>query len=339
MAFRDREKTRLTATGLVACLFGQDADGGGDYAGSARAFCLPVDVSSRNLHQSLRADALSYFESRAIHWHDGVENGRRPSNHMCCSQSACVNAWFAFRQDRDALRHILVDLGYPVQEVLPFAPDVAGRDHERDFVAFEWVGLRNYLKERTRGQVAPDDGRSRGQGFTSADFAFRFLRDDGRTQIVLGEWKYTEEYVSKGNMQFSNSKSKTDRLGIYAEYLRAADSPIRLGSVGAEALFFDPFDQLMRLQLLAHQMELAHELNADIVSVLHIAPRANRELAKVTSPSLAAFGADPHAIWSRVVGDDHFLGCDFEDLLPVLCRAAPLPAWADWMTLRYGGMS
>jgi len=54
------------------------------------------------------------------------------------------------------------------------------------------------------------------------------------------------------------------------------------------ALFFDLFYQFMRLQLLAQEMELSREMDADVVSVLHICPKANREFRdRVTSPHLA----------------------------------------------------
>jgi hypothetical protein len=39
------------------------------------------------------------------------------------------------------------------------------------------------------------DGR--GANATSADFALRFRRYDGRIELVLGEWKYTEFYSTR----------------------------------------------------------------------------------------------------------------------------------------------
>jgi hypothetical protein len=92
-------------------------------------------------------------------------------------------------------------------------------------------------------------------------------------QIVLVEWRYTERYSSK-NIRFSGRK--TDRLSIYEPHLSRADSSFAGSPASAEDLFFDPFDQFMRLHLLAAAMEREGEMDVEVVTVLHLVPGANR---------------------------------------------------------------
>ena len=222
-------------------------------------------------------------------------------------------------------------------EMLPFYLDKKLPDGSYPYVAFEWIGERNYLNEIRSRKVAPDRGRSRGANFTSLDFAFRFRRTDGRIQIVAGEWKYTEFYTRNVNLRFS--RSNTDRLDrIYRKHLEQPDCQIK-DSVKSEDLFFDPFDQLMRQQLLCTAMEREQEMGAEIVSLLHIAPKANRELLnRLTSPGLKAIGSDIHKIWTALTVADRFVGITVETLLPVVCQFVPTPESADYLQLRYGDM-
>ncbi len=334
MGFREREKERLVP--LKEQLFSAEACKAGIYKGKRYDFCLRNDCASENLNGRIRADALRYFEKRCIPWHDGIDGG--PSNHLCCSQSACVNLWFPFGQAPEALAAVLRELGYDVAELLPFEADAMPPDDGRRYVAFEWIGERNYLKERIRGRVAEDVERQRGQNFTSLDFSFRFRRSDGLIQIVAGEWKYTERYANGRSIQ--RSRSGTDRLEeIYAPALDAPDCQIALNGLPREALFFDPFDQLMRQQLLCSAMERHGEMGADVVSLLHVAPAANRDfMGRVTSPELRPVGDDVHEIWGMLVKPRRFMGVHVEDLLPVVCRNGPDQKWAEYMTTRYGGM-
>ena len=233
---------------------------------------------------------------------------------------------------------MLRELGYDVAEMLPFEADTMSPDDEHRYVAFEWIGMRNYLKERIRGRKAEDAERRRGQNFTSLDFAFRFRHSDGRIQIVAGEWKYTERYANGRCIR--HSRSGTDRSKqVYAPALGAPDCQIALNGLRREALFFDPFDQLMRQQLLCSAMESHGEMGADVVSLVHVAPAANRDfMGRVTSPELRRVGGDVHEVWRTLVKPGRFMGVYVEDLVPVVCRNAPDPGWAGYMTLRYGGM-
>jgi len=338
MGFRDREKERLMPVKLA--LWNGLASDPGEYKGNTYEFCLHESCSAENLHASIRDAAIGYFRARGIRWHDGRMNekpGDLPSNHLCCSQSFCVNSWFPSVVRPELLKQILSGLGYPAEEVMPMEADSPLDNGRFPCVSFEWIGLRNYLHETKSGRLVTDNKRTRGRYFTSADFAFRFRRRDQKIQIVLGEWKYTEE-TKAGDMRFSGSD--TDRLAIYRPELEREDCQIRPPqSISLDALFFDPFDQLMRLQLLASAMEREHEMGAEVVSVLHIAPKANKELLEtINSPQLSGLGTNVHEVWSRLVRDDRFRSCYTEDLLPILIGHAPREDWADYMTVRYVGM-
>jgi hypothetical protein len=339
MSFRDREKKRLVP--LKPELFSAEACEPGNYNKVPRDFCLRDDRSSENLHCTICDEAIAYFLERGIPWHDGMTVNRkkdRPSNHLCCSQSACVNFWFPYVRCPEKLAGVLRGLGYDVAEVLPFKRDAPLPDGAQPYVAFEWIGERNYLMETSGGRVADDDSRTRGANFTSLDFAIRFRQCDGAIHIIAGEWKYSENYANNKNIRYA--KSGTDRLEIYGPSFEMPDCQVELQGVAPEALFFDPFDQLMRQQLLASAMERETEMGAKIVSLLHVAPRINAELMnRITSPALQSLGDDIHAVWAQLVRNKRFKGCYTGELLQHVIANAPDIEWADYMKLRYGDMT
>ncbi len=82
-----------------------------------------------------------------------------------------------------------------------------------------------------------------GANFTSADFAFRFRENDGRIHLVLGEWKYTEEY---GRSYRASGRQGEARKNNYINFfkkqegvLSANDDMDRLYG----SLFYEPFYQ------------------------------------------------------------------------------------------------
>jgi hypothetical protein len=344
--FRQREKERVAQ--LRPALVSAVANADGEYAGAPRSFCLHEEHSGENLWAGVRQSALKYFSAREIPWHDGLRDseGRsagRPSNHLCCSQSSCVNALFVYREYPDLLAAALRDIGLPVAEVLPFdLDDAPGSPHGA--VAFEWIGRRNYLSETSYGRVSADTARKRGKGFTSADFAVRYREQGGQIGLLLGEWKYTERYSSMF-LRYATSKSKTDRLAIYKSALSAPWSQVSgVEDSEFDHLFFDPFLQLMRLQLLAGEMEHdgstgRPEMEATKVSVLHVAPEANHDfMDRITSEGLKPRAKTVHGVWATVASPGRFHGVDLVVLLKALIEHSPCEKWAAYMSKRYLGM-
>ncbi len=322
---------------------------GGTYNKITRPFCLPDRLSTYNLHEAIRQDAIDYFILRRIPWHDGhpnvdSETGIRtksgnPSNHVCCSQSQCINALYSFRRDPDALKRLLNNFGFDVAECLPILAD---HGEHGAFVGFEWIGAHNYLMEYQGGGPARCHERSRGANFTSADFIFRFKGANGKIHVILGEWKYTEDY--KNTKSKALGPSGATRLRIYKPLIK--NSGLHFGKkIKLKDLLYEPFYQMMRFQLLAVGMEKPvpgenfGEMNADIVSVLHVSPSANEGLRKtVTSPALRIHGNDIYDVWDQIAPEERFHHIDSDKLID-LVTSGNIPAgfdnWAQWMRRRY----
>ncbi len=324
-----QEKRRLAEFRTTSPFFSETARGrDGLYRGRERPFCLPVECAAENLYQGIRAAALEYFHSEGILWHDGVN--RNPSNHLCDSQVFCVNTLFPFAKEPDGLSDLL----------RPHFPDLRRAVPVRQgrYVEFEWIGDANYLNER----VPRGEKRTRGANCTSADAIVAFERADAKRQVVLIEWKYTESYAGQ-SIRFA--KSGTDRAAIYRNLFDAADCPIdkqllaSLDGDGShyEDLFFEPFYQFMRQQFLAWKMESARELDADVVSVLHIAPSVNAGFRRITSPRLRVLGPTAVSVWSKLVRDNRFKSICTEDLFGTIAggRFAKLQPWKEYMLARY----
>ncbi|GAP13076.1 hypothetical protein LARV_00818 [Longilinea arvoryzae] len=302
--------------------FSAAARADGIYKNHAYPFCLPRECAAENLFAGIRQDAIDYFTAHAIQWHDGQDHN--PSHHLCDSQVCCVNFLDAFAHQPRALAALLKPRFPDLAEMLPVED---GR-----FVAFEWIGDRDYLHE----QKNPGKPRSRGANFTSADAAVRFKRLDGSIQVVLIEWKYTESYAGTDLQIAASGVSRAD---IYRYLFEAPDCPLDKTALPAyEALFFEPFYQLMRQQFLAHEMEKARELGVDMVSLMHISPAHNQDFRRVTSPRLRSLGESATGVWQRLVKDaGRFIPAFSEELFGRFdVRPFPeLRSWWEYITGRY----
>ncbi len=321
--FLKAEKVRQVAFKLASDYFSAEAKPEGVYKGKPRPFCLPVAQAAENLAPDIRAQVLDHFRARRIQWHSGIQSG--PSNHLCDSQVCCVNFLFTFGSEPDALGTLLRPVFPETRRMLPV--DDSGR-----YVTFEWIGERNYLGEKVaRGTV-----RTRGANATSADAIVMFERNDGRRQIVLIEWKYTESYTG---ISLRTSASGTDRTTIYMPLYEQANCPLDGSIIPAFSdLFVEPFYQFMRQQLLANEMEKAHELGAELVSVLHIAPAHNKDFLAVTSPALVSLGPSAIEAWKRLTRhSNRFVSVSTEGLFggfPI--RSFPvLQDWWAYIASRY----
>lgn len=304
-----------------------------------RDFCLADDHSYENLYQGIRDSAITYFLIRGIPWHDGLKGRRLPSNHLCCSQSCCVNFLFPLVKRPDLIKSIF---GYYYPEIatpLPITEDKPLTDGTYPFIAFEWIGTRDYLEEAKRKGMR----RTRGAYFTSADFAFRFRENGGRIHLVLGEWKYTEEYgrnYKGGGRQGEVRKKNYIKFFTTPEGVFSANND--MGKL-YDSLFYEPFYQFMRLQLLAQEMEANKEMDADIVSVLHVCPKANHEFVKnVTSDYLKRKfpRKDVLEIWAELVPKEKFISISVEGLLNTIQDAGMAEReWLDYLKTRYGWSS
>jgi hypothetical protein len=299
-----------------------EARADGIYKGKPRSFCLPLEYAEQNLFSEIRHSAIRHFAKHSIKWHDG-QNGK-PSNHLCSSQVCCINFLFPFADKPEVLAKVLQPVFPNIKMMLPI--------ESGQYVSFEWIGQENYLGEK----VTRNGKRSRGALFTSADAAVMFERTDGKRQMVLIEWKYTESY---GGTSLKIAKSGTDRTEIYKHLFLEHDNVLDkdlLPSFGS--LFYEPFYQFMRQQYLAHEMEKAHEMGADIVSVLHIAPAHNHDFHKITSPELKKLGESAIDVWKKLVRyDRRFISVSVESLFGNLSEEhfPEIRTWLDYIHDRY----
>ena len=320
--FPEAEKLKQAAFKTNSSYFSDTARAEGIYKGHAYPFCLPRDYAHENLFSETRHPVQAYFARHEIKWHDG-QNGN-PSNHLCDSQVCCANFLFPFADKPQPLAELLRPIFPSIQEMLPI--------EDGQYVAFEWIGEQNYL-----GEKMPRNGkRTRGANYTSADAAVMFKQTDGQKQIVLIEWKYTESY-SPTSLKFASSG--TDRTTIYARLFNRQDCPLVKALLpGFDVLFFEPFYQFMRQQFLAFEMEKAHELEADIVSLLHIAPAHNLDFKRITSPDLQSLGLSATQVWQKLVKTPgKFISVSTEELFGKF-EAEQFPklkVWWEYISSRY----
>lgn len=292
------------------------------YEKRPRDFCLPQAYAEENLYPGIRRLALSYFAALDIKWHDG--KGYKCSNHLGSSMVSCVNFLFPFADKPEALGTLLRPIFPSLEQVLPM-------ENSGLFWAFEWIGQRNYLGEINRGGK-----RTRGANFTSADAAVRFSDTSGRIQIALIEWKYGESY---GRTSKAEGKSGARRQTIYRDFFEATDGPIDADRVPNYLdLFYEPFYQMMRQQLLAHEMEKHHELGAEAVTVVHVCPKANADFERITSPNLLPLGDSATGVWKSLLRKpERFIPVHTKDLFRSFDVGVfpELANWHDYMQERY----
>jgi hypothetical protein len=321
--FLEQEKERYVSYKANSPFLIDEARQPGVYKNRSRPFCLPRAYSAFNLFEGIRAEAQDYFTKFEIKWHDAID--RTPSNHLCDSQVCCVNFLYPFATEPAALRALLLSVYPDIQEMLPLD------EHDR-YVAHEWIGAENYLGER----MAQQGKRIRGANFTSADAAVMFRNAAGARHLVLIEWKYTETYSS---VDKTVAASGTNRADIYRRLFENPAFPLELpASIVFEDLFFEPFYQLLRQQMLANEMEQARELGAETVSILHIAPALNTGFTFVTSPNLRQVGDSVTAVWKKLVRNpDRFRSESVERLFGNfrVDEHSSMRPWWDYSSDRY----
>jgi len=323
--FLKHEKVRQADLKSDCSLFSGKAAVDGVFMGKPRPFCLPREYADESLFAGIREDALEYFRAQGIPWHGGKSG--HPSNHLCDSQVCCVNMLYPFARSAKALTRLM--LLHFRDMVRPVPMEERGR-----YLSFEWIGKENYLGEKVRGKE-----RTRGANATSADAAFMYKREDGSRAIVLIEWKYTEWYPGT-NIRYS--KNGTDRTRIYQCLWEQDDCPLRRDLIADFAdFFYEPFYQLMRLQMLAWRMEKAKELKAEHVMLLHVVPSQNLGFQRVTSPGLRRLGKTVKDVWEAIAPPGRFMSLNTGELFaPVSMKHAAekvdLAEWHSYVSKRYG---
>ena len=352
-AFLAAEKRRQAALKGNGRLFSEATRADGPYSAPtpknptphAYSFCLPIATSEENLFEEARSQVAAFREKK-IPWHKGV--GGRPTTHLCSSQVCCVNFLAPLADIPDALLR-LVKKTYPgAVQMLPVDPKGTR------YVEFEWIGdpSRDYLDEAGKHSGV----RTRGANCTSADAAVRYRDGDGLEHVVLIEWKYCESYRDLASIP-SDRRLLADVEGVptssgltrRGRYEHRLDEVVDLPEeVIFDDLCVEPLYQLMRQQLLAHEMETEGK-EAATVSVLHLAPRANHDFARITSPAVREWAAKEYAgedlgvteAWRRLLKHrDRFEHRYIEDwFAPLLADPDPVLAqWRAYIRARYSSV-
>jgi hypothetical protein len=300
-----------------AAFFAATLPGHAGHEGSA--YRLPPDQRLLNLNPVIRDAAERYFADNAIAWHQHAAHG-------LSSQAACLNFLMPLATLPDVLARLVQSaVGGELPEMLPVETGPGG---EPWFVGFEWIGRADYLNEWPRGGQP-----RRGANVTSADAILRY-RQAGRVETLLVEWKYTESYGAP-----PEQKREAERLRRYQKIIFAPFGPLRSDAGLKPAdLFWDPFYQLMRQQILAARMQGAKEDGTERVRVLHVAPAGNWRLRRVTSPALRVLGDDAFAVFRGLLADpESFVSHSTEALFGPLVDAAPADdPWAAYLRDRHG---
>jgi hypothetical protein len=106
------------------------------FRGKPRPFVLSPVHAEENLFPPIRASVRDYFARHVISWH--TANAHLLSSHVCC-----LNFLEPFASEPRALSTLLQNILGPIDEMPEPEPD---SDPGR-FVAFEFIGARDYLNE------------------------------------------------------------------------------------------------------------------------------------------------------------------------------------------------
>ncbi len=271
---------------------------------------------TKNIYAPFLEDSVAYFKDAGIGFWNA--NGDYPSGHLLSSQVACVNHLFGLRNDQQAATTVLKAIDDDASKAL--AIDEEGVNP--GFVAFEVIGKKNYLGEKSH---------TRGANSTSIDAMMAAELQDGSVRLYFIEWKYTESYTSLSKAEGPSGKT---RLRIYRPLLEKQDSPLKqLDDI--TPLFIEPYYQLMRQTLLAHEIVKANEWGATSYKHIHAIPEANINLKeKNTSPVLE--GANLDEAWKNILKDSSkYLAIDPELLLSPLKNSDKHMSWITYLSNRY----
>ena len=263
----------------------------GSPSGPKYDFCLPAEHAALSLLPEVREPALSLFTELGIPWHAGIQGG--PGNHLLSSQVQCVNALGQMVADPDRI----------IRAFGPILGTVEVHQIEPDrWLTFEYIGPGDYLNEAVGGK------KTRGANCTSLDAAFLHTTNTGIRELVLVEWKYTEHY---GRRIVKPAKDAV-RYKRYGHLLAASDGPITSELRPFNELLQEPLYQLMRQQLLAHELERAETHGVDRVRVVHVLPSGNTAYQTSLYGTLAPLlGSTVKEVWQRLLRyPDRFVSID-----------------------------
>ena len=251
--------------------------GGGLFKKIDRTFVLKDPAL--NIWAGVREDAIWYFNRNNIPFWDA---GKEPTGHLLSSQISCINHLYFVRQRQDIATAILKGIDKNVRTAL-----VMNESQDSGYVEFEVIGERNYLGEKLH---------TRGANSTSIDAMMLAELNNGLRKLFFIEWKYVESYSRTSK---ATGHSGSTRIKTYWPLLSKSDCPIK--NANTEGLFTEPYYQLMRQTLLAHEMTKERECKADKYIHLHIIPAENKELKNINTAAGKLMGSDLEETWKNLL--------------------------------------
>jgi hypothetical protein len=227
------------------------------------------------------------------------------------SSACCINVLGSLSQCPEELKSYLNQFDLNIETVLPFPSglNLAGEMYDDSgYVIFEWIGP---------GESAINEiGGSRGKERTSID-AFVLAKIGGKVTQILIEWKFTETYLKPEYFQRFNGIKGNERLRRYssvlAELRKQKAFPLNMDledNWGITDLSYEPFYQLLRMQLLA-QKTTPTKIKDYVVEdyrTLHLTHSQNTQLNTIPDevfvlcPGLRRFNeVNLHKIWKNGV--------------------------------------
>lgn len=298
-----REDQRQKAIQLRDAMFKDP--GNGLFFGKERNFVLKDP--SLNLWEGIREDAKQYFKKYGIPWWNG--NTDDPTGHLLSSQVACLNHLYYVRQRKDIATAILKRINPNIVEALII---------DDGFIEFEYIGEKQYLKEKTF---------TRGANCTSIDAVMLGLTSTSNKIMFLIEWKYTEIY-KRENLYIP------ERSAVYDSLIIQSDSPFIIGT-NPKCFYYEPFYQMMRQTLLGWLFSKSPEMTCDSCINVHVIPKDNVELKEnITSPTLS--GHDIHDAWKSILKEpDSYVPIDPKILLEDTFKLVDTKSWLTYLMTRY----
>lgn len=281
-----------------------------------------------NIMESVRYEAEKYFTDNKIpFWNTGETRPRginKPSGHMLSSQVACINHLLFFRQKEEIATAILKSVDANVKAALRLENDKT----DTGFVSLEVIGKENYLKEKSH---------TRGAHSTSVDAVMLADMQDGSRKLFFIEWKYVEEYRGKQSKFVEEGGER--RKATYLPLLQNENCPIKIAELNdrfIEGIFYEPFYQLLRQTLLAHEMTKAKNFGATDYIHLHLIPSANKEL-KLVNPSRGILqGATLQETWTNLLkSPNKYRAIDPKDFLEPASHFAYATTAIKYLEQRY----
>ncbi len=305
----------------------------GKWRGQQYRHILPQDLWFLNMWEGVCFKAVKYFDKLRIKWHDQKHN-------LLSSQILCINVFFPLREHPELLKLWLSSRLEDVEEVTDLDFEYIGPDDPQDL-----SGYRDYFKEEG----------SRGQNRTSADVAITWRNNKGNKNLLLLEFKFTEEsfgvcsrYPSMDSKRCLSSRevvrsprtqcyrAQVDRR--YWDYILASNSPFRQELLTAEHYcpFRYDFYQLMRNQLLANCIQTdpeEHYNKVDFGIMYHI---DNDRLMNMSRPFNNE--RDPLKAWQKLLRyPDTFHVFTIQGLLESVGSSLPpdLVGWRKYLEEKY----